>query len=124
MVGILSSCFLGRLLFFVRRRLRGYRRCLPVQSRLASVDVWRYVLQIEVFGGCMAYQRVSLKVCEGCGTLWIRELRTGVVYCRPCAELLQDFPDPKTRRRAGRPKKDRSGEGFAAQALSAFGGAQ
>jgi hypothetical protein len=53
----------------------------------------------------MVYQRVSLKVCEGCGTLWFRQqMRTGV-YCGPCVDILQHFPDPKTRLRPGRPRK-------------------
>lgn len=55
----------------------------------------------------MGYQSVSLKVCEGCGTLWIRGgVGTGV-YCGPCTHILQQFPDPKTRLRPGRPTKQR-----------------
>lgn len=53
----------------------------------------------------MTYQRVTLKVCEGCGTLWFRKLAVAGVYCVPCTEILQHFPDPKTRLRPGRPKK-------------------
>ncbi len=53
----------------------------------------------------MTYQSVSLKVCEGCGTLWIRKQAGAGVYCAPCIDVLQHFPDPKTRRRPGRPKK-------------------
>ena len=53
----------------------------------------------------MTYASVSLKVCEGCGTLWIRKAVTAGVYCSPCIELLQQFPDPKTRLRPGRPPK-------------------
>ncbi len=53
----------------------------------------------------MTYASVSLKVCEGCGTLWIRKAVSAAVYCGPCTELLQQFPDPKTRLRPGRPKK-------------------
>jgi hypothetical protein len=76
----------------------------------------------------MTYQRVALKVCEGCGTLWIRN---GVgVYCGPCENILRDFPDPKTRLRPGRPKKVR-GEGtyggmvpaLACSAVPVMGGA-
>ena len=52
------------------------------------------------------YERVTLKVCEGCGTLWVRRAVSGV-YCGPCARLLEDFPDPRTRLRPGRPKKVR-----------------
>lgn len=53
----------------------------------------------------MMYQRVNLKVCEGCGTLWFRKQMGTEVYCGPCVDILQHFPDPKTRRRPGRPKK-------------------
>jgi hypothetical protein len=70
----------------------------------------------------MAYQRVTLKVCEGCGMLWIREARGGGVYCGPCTGVLRHFPDPKTRLRVGRKNKDRSGVGFPEPA-QAFGGA-
>jgi hypothetical protein len=72
----------------------------------------------------MVYQRVSLKVCEGCGTLWVREAQMRAVYCRPCAGLLQHFPDPQTRRRVGRPTKDRSISTCAQPGRLAAGGAR
>lgn len=47
----------------------------------------------------MKYLRLDLKVCEGCGALWLRsEMVTGV-YCRSCAEKLAEFPAPRRRRR-------------------------
>ncbi len=67
----------------------------------------------------MTYQRVMLKVCEGCGTLWIRKQAMGGVYCGPCTEVFEHFPDPKTRLRPGRPKKQRPETGFGG-ALPAF----
>ncbi len=72
----------------------------------------------------MTYQQVSLKVCEGCGTLWVREAHAGTVYCRRCAGLLQHFPDPMTRRRVGRPKKDRGISTCTQPAGLAAGGAR
>jgi len=57
--------------------------------------------------------RVELKVCEGCGALYLREAmpRTGLlgerpgVYCRICARWLSEFPSPDRRGRRGhRPK--------------------
>lgn len=51
----------------------------------------------------MKYLRLELKVCEGCGALW---LRTGVwdgVYCSLCALQLSDFPLPKGKHAGGRP---------------------
>ena len=71
----------------------------------------------------MAYQRVNLKVCEGCGTLWIREACRGEVYCRGCTGVLRHFPDPKTRLRVGRKSKDRSACGLA-EPVQALGGAR
>ncbi len=56
----------------------------------------------------MTYSSVTLKVCEGCGTLWLRGNTSVTVYCAHCAERLKQFPDPKTRRRPGRPLKHRS----------------
>jgi predicted amidophosphoribosyltransferase len=55
----------------------------------------------------MTYLSMTLKVCEGCGTLWIRSQASLTVYCARCAERLKHFPDPKTRRRPGRPLKHR-----------------
>jgi predicted amidophosphoribosyltransferase len=59
----------------------------------------------------MTYSSVTLKVCEGCGTLWLRSQASLTVYCAHCAERLKHFPDPKTRRRPGRPLKHRSTAG-------------
>ena len=56
----------------------------------------------------MTYLSVTLKVCEGCGTLWIRSQVGTTVYCAHCAEKLRSFPDPKTRLRPGRPRKQRA----------------
>lgn len=47
---------------------------------------------------------VELKVCEGCGGLWIRARNHGV-YCRSCALLLSEFPPPRGRSKAGRKRK-------------------
>jgi hypothetical protein len=55
----------------------------------------------------MNYLKMTLKVCEGCGNLWLRSGQVSQVYCARCAEMLKDFPDPKTRRRPGRPPKKR-----------------
>ena len=70
----------------------------------------------------MTYQQVTLKVCEGCGTLWIRKQTGFGVYCSPCADLLKDFPDPLTRRRAGRPKKRRNGDALIEGMMPALAG--
>ncbi len=50
----------------------------------------------------MRQMKVQLKVCEGCGTLWVRSMVCGV-YCGRCAVLLSDFPRPLSRKRRGRP---------------------
>ena len=54
----------------------------------------------------MTYLSLTLKVCEGCGSLWLRAHAGLEVYCGVCTRRLKDFPDPKTRRRLGRPRKD------------------
>ena len=69
----------------------------------------------------MKYACVTLKVCEGCGTLWIRREAGAGVYCGPCVEVLQHFPDPKTRLRPGRPKKQGSCGGMMPAMLAAGG---
>ena len=45
--------------------------------------------------------RMNLKVCEGCGALWLRSGETGA-YCRGCAATLAEFPAPRRRRRRRR----------------------
>jgi hypothetical protein len=45
--------------------------------------------------------QVDLKVCEGCGALWLRTM-PGRVYCRRCAPLLADFPAARGLRRTSR----------------------
>lgn len=71
----------------------------------------------------MPYQSVTLKVCEGCGTLWVRRGAAKAVYCRPCTGILEQFPDPTTRLRPGRPKKSAAGHAATLPAFSLAGGA-
>jgi hypothetical protein len=52
----------------------------------------------------MNYLRLELKVCEGCGALWIRPVNDGV-YCRPCLHQLVSFPAPKAKHVGGRPRR-------------------
>jgi len=42
----------------------------------------------------MNNSRVYLKICEGCGVLWLRTGATDGVYCRSCATRLAEFPKP------------------------------
>jgi hypothetical protein len=42
--------------------------------------------------------RMELKVCEGCGALWVRPARAPGVYCRGCTGKLAEFPDALGRR--------------------------
>jgi len=46
----------------------------------------------------MNYLRVEIKVCEACGTLWLRAVSQGV-YCKECATLLSEFPAVRKSRR-------------------------
>lgn len=48
--------------------------------------------------------RVELKICEGCGALWLRSAGHGI-YCRGCAQRLSEFPAPQLRFRRGRRRK-------------------
>jgi len=45
--------------------------------------------------------RVNLKICEGCGALWLRAEAAGGVYCSHCAPVLAEFPSVSVCRRAG-----------------------
>jgi len=40
----------------------------------------------------MNHLRVDLKICEGCGALWLRAQRLDGVYCRACSSRLAEFP--------------------------------
>ncbi|QNI31623.1 zf-TFIIB domain-containing protein [Alloacidobacterium dinghuense] len=55
----------------------------------------------------MTFTRVTLKVCEGCGGLWFRAQELNEVYCATCSTRLRAFPAPRSRRLAGRPRKNR-----------------
>jgi hypothetical protein len=48
------------------------------------------------------YLRRELKVCEGCGGLWVRTGAEAGVYCRTCSALVADLPG-RRRRSPGRP---------------------
>jgi len=38
------------------------------------------------------YMLLNLKVCEGCGSLWLRVQEFNDVYCSVCRERLREFP--------------------------------
>jgi hypothetical protein len=57
----------------------------------------------------MNYLRMELKVCEGCGALWLRTETADGVYCRTCRGRLSAFPVAKGRRRPLGPRKGRTG---------------
>lgn len=69
--------------------------------------------------------RVQLKVCEGCGCLWLRPQCQTTVYCRECDLKLKDFPSPESRKRRGRPPRKSPARVFASvRTLRATGGVQ
>lgn len=53
----------------------------------------------------MTYLRVQLKVCEGCGALWLRSQDIVDIYCTSCQQRLRGFPRV-AKRRLGRPCKN------------------
>jgi hypothetical protein len=70
----------------------------------------------------MNYLRMDLKVCEGCGALWLRT-EVGGVYCRGCAQRLSEFPAPRMRHPGGRKRRLARASGCAA-AANITGGAR
>lgn len=38
--------------------------------------------------------RLILKICEGCGVLWLRSEQRNEVYCQGCKVRLAEFPAP------------------------------
>jgi hypothetical protein len=55
----------------------------------------------------MMYLRLEVKVCEGCGALWLRRTTDGV-YCTTCTTRLAAFPAASGKRRGGRPRLPRA----------------
>lgn len=53
----------------------------------------------------MDIEVMELKVCEGCGNLWVRCRAIGKVYCLGCAIKLADYPQVGAARRPGRKRK-------------------
>jgi len=56
----------------------------------------------------MKYLHVELKVCEGCGALWLRMGVNDGVYCTPCGSRLAIFPAAKGKHGGGRPRLARA----------------
>jgi Zn-finger nucleic acid-binding protein len=53
-------------------------------------------------GNEVNYLRIDLKICEGCGVLWLRRVMVDGVYCRECAGRLAEFPAPRAKHAGGR----------------------
>jgi hypothetical protein len=53
----------------------------------------------------MTFESMNLKVCEGCGSLWVRSIFVPEVYCSRCVQKLAAFPRVGTERRPGRKRK-------------------
>lgn len=51
----------------------------------------------------MVYSLIYLKVCEGCGSLWLRPQNAATVYCLSCEKKFRSFSRP-VKRRPGRPR--------------------
>ena len=64
------------------------------------------------------YLRRELKVCEGCGGLWVRTGAEAGVYCRTCSALVADLPG-RRRRSPGRPCKIHNAGGTRLQVVTA-----
>lgn len=70
--------------------------------------------------------RLDLKVCEGCGVLWLRSTTMEEVYCTRCASQLAEFPAPRGKRAGGRPRTrvGRAAGCAAGQGVAMQGGAR
>jgi hypothetical protein len=55
----------------------------------------------------MSHSCLHLKICEGCGRLWLRNHTVSDVYCHQCTVHFSDFPAPRSRRPKGRPSRER-----------------
>ena len=50
----------------------------------------------------MNERRMQLKICEGCGRIWLRDQGTNHVYCQRCDVHLGQYPEPGSRRQRRR----------------------
>lgn len=55
----------------------------------------------------MSHSCLHLKICEGCGRLWLRDHTVSDVYCCECTVHFSDFPAPGSRRPKGRRRKEK-----------------
>jgi len=53
----------------------------------------------------MKYLHVELKICEGCGALWLRGGQMDGVYCTECVMHLSSFPAARAKHAGGRPRR-------------------
>lgn len=53
----------------------------------------------------MHFESMELKICEGCGNIWIRQAARLTVYCGRCESKLADFPLVGAAGRPGRKRK-------------------
>ena len=53
----------------------------------------------------MHFVAMELKICEGCGALWVRRAAVTDVYCSHCTKKFAQFPLAGAERRAGRKRK-------------------
>jgi len=66
--------------------------------------------------------KMDLKICEGCGALWLRAGVVGGVYCSRCVRVLAEFPAVRRGRRPSRPQVRRAS--VAQPRLALAGGAR
>lgn len=64
----------------------------------------------------MKYLHLELKVCEGCGMLWLRSKQSEAqdkpmagIYCAGCESRLAQFPASASKRGGGRPRTRTAG---------------
>lgn len=73
----------------------------------------------------MNYLPLDLKVCEGCGALWLRMGSADGIYCRGCVRHLARFPEPRTKHAGGRkPRLARASSCSTNRAAHGNGGAR
>jgi hypothetical protein len=48
---------------------------------------------------------LNLKICEACGSLWLRSQLEAGVYCAACYDRLKQFPTVEGRKHRGRRRK-------------------
>ena len=78
---------------------------LKVIAKLTDGSTDPQTVRHAILEKLMHFQTMQLKICEGCGNLWVRQAARLTVYCGRCERKLAEYPLAGAARRPGRKRK-------------------